>query len=626
MTTPDDPQTPSDEPTHTWAETAVKNAGTLVLLGVTLFLGMAIGRCGPEDHRDDSEHAHDAIEDESQHWTCSMHPQIRMEHEGQCPICGMNLIPAQSPNSSVTSGRETVTLSPRAVALAQIRTSQVERTRPQTEVRLLGRVDYDETRLRMVTPWTNGRIDKLRVRVTGTTVRKGQVVAELYSPELYAGMRDLIVAGKQSKRLSAGMHGSGALATAALDSAREKLRLLGVSEKELKSIETSGKAPKKVSIRSPFSGTVLKRNVEEGDYVKSGTALYHIADLSKVWVQIDAYESDLPLLAPGNEVRIEIDALPGEMLSGEVAFIDPVVDERTRTTRVRVEVPNPTGALRPGMFAEAVINAGARDQSRQLVLPRSAVLFTGRRSVVYVAIPEQPGAYALREVRLGTRAGPVYTVLSGISEGEQVVTHGAFSLDADLQLRGGASMMTRPDDAASEHRVLIVDAPTLAALRPVLEAYLDAQEQLATDDFDQARTALRTLAEAANAAKLPAPRATRDAWQEVASALSGHGQDAASAEDQAQVRRAFEEVSAAIATLLSGFGNPSDAAVRVAYCPMAFDNAGAQWVQRSETLANPYYGPAMQRCGDVRATVGPGERLAPAAPPSTVAAVTHHHD
>lgn len=605
MTMPDDPEAPSKQ----WAQVALKNLGTLILVAFTLFAGVALGRCGAEEAPPAGPHAHDISEDDPQHWTCSMHPQIRMDHEGQCPICGMDLIPAESADSSAQPSPQTVTLGPRAAALAQIRTSPVARTQPQTEVRLLGRVDYDETRLRMVTPWTDGRIDKLRVRVTGTTVRKGQVVAELYSPELYAAMRDLIVAGTQAKRLSAGMHGSGVLAVAGLESAREKLRLLGVSEKELETIESSGKAPKKVSIRSPFSGTVLERNVEEGDYVKSGTALYHIADLSKVWVQIDAYESDLPLLARGNEVVIEIDALPGETLSGEVAFIDPVVDARTRTTRVRVEVPNPTGALRPGMFAEAVVNAGARDQGSQLVLPRSAVLFTGRRSVVYVAVPEQPGAYALREVRLGTRAGPVYTVLSGISEGELVVTHGAFTLDADLQLRGGASMMTLPDDADSERRGLIVDAPTLAALRPVLEAYLDAQESLAADDFEQARTALRTLAETANAAKLPAPRATREAWQDVASALSGHGQDAASAEDQAQVRRAFEEVSAAIATLLSRFGNPSDAAIRVAYCPMAFDNAGAQWIQRSETLANPYYGPAMQRCGDVRATVGPGERL-----------------
>lgn len=626
MTTSDRPQTPPAESAHGWVRIALKNLGTIVLVFVTLLAGIAIGRCGPGEAAVDPEHAHDVAEDGAQHWTCSMHPQIRMEHEGQCPICGMDLIPAQSPDLDKTPSPQTVTLGPRAAALAQIRTSPVERTQAQTEVRLLGRVDYDETRLRMVTPWTDGRIDKLRVRVTGTTVRKGQVVADLYSPELYAAMRDLIVAGKQSKKLSAGMHGSGALAVAALESAREKLRLLGVSEKELKAIESSGKAPKKVSIRSPFSGTVLERNVEEGDYVKSGTALYHIADLSKVWVQIDAYESDLPLLARGNKVLIEIDALPGETLSGEVAFIDPVVDKRTRTTRVRVEVPNPTGALRPGMFAEAVVNAGARDQGSQLVLPRSAVLFTGRRSVVYVAVPEQPGAYALREVRLGTRAGPVYTVLSGISEGEQVVTHGAFTLDADLQLRGGASMMTRPDDTTSGPRDLVVDAPTLAALRPVLEAYLDAQERLADDNFDQARTALRTLAQAANAAKLPAPRATRDAWQDVASALSGHGQDAASAEDQAQVRRAFEEVSAAIATLLSRFGNPSDVAIRVAYCPMAFDNAGAQWIQRSETLANPYYGPAMQRCGDIRATVGPGERLPAASSPTVAVAVGHHHD
>ncbi len=605
---PDEPIDRAPPPARrVWIARAAKNAGLSLALLAVLGVGFGLGRIGGEDLQPQTVHeSHDV----SEAWTCSMHPQIRMDEPGQCPICGMDLVVAQSTADDDAANPEVVTLSARARALAEVRTTAVVRTDPRAEVRLLGRVDYDETRLRMVTPWTDGRIDRLRVRVTGTKVHKGQVVAELYSPEVYAGTRDLLVAKKQAERLSgAGLHGSSNVSAAALSSAREKLRLIGLSDGEIEAIERSGNAPKKVSIRSPFAGTVLERKVEQGDYVKAGTVLYHIADLSKLWVQIDAYESDLSLLARGNAVVLEVDALPGETFEGNIAFIDPVLDERTRTARVRVEVDNAAGTLRPGMFAQAVVQTELDTTKGQLVVPRSAVLFTGRRSIVYVAVPGEPGAYALRVVRVGGRGGPMVPVLTGLSEGERVVTNGAFVVDADLQLRGGSSMMTRPDDRAVAHADHSLDADALTALKPVLDAYISAQTKLAEDDFDGARDALTALAQAANDVDLAAPRETREAWDSLASSLAGHGRRGATATGQADVRRAFESVSASIADLLTELGNPDAQPLRVAFCPMAFDNDGAQWVQRGETLANPYYGPAMLRCGDIRATVGPAERL-----------------
>ncbi len=620
---PPDPAPPAGDLTGvSWISRAGKDAAMLVGALVVLAIGFGLGRAGGPDPEAVAVHHED---DADEVWTCSMHPQIRMEEPGQCPICGMNLIRAEGGPSHAAPDPGVVTLSPRARALAGVRTTEVIRTDPRAEVRLLGRVDYDETRLRMVTPWTDGRIDRLRVRATGTKVRKGQVVAELYSPEVYAGMRDLLVAKKQAGRLSGGLHGSTNLSAAALSSAREKLRLLGVSESELEAIERSGTAPKKVSIRSPFAGTVLERNVEQGDYVKAGTVLFHIADLSKVWVQIDAYESDLPHLARGNTVLIELDALPGETFEGSIGFIDPVLDKTTRTAQVRVEVDNDDGRLRPGMFAQAVVRTELETKSGQIVVPRSAVLFTGRRSVVYVAQPGSPGSYALREVRVGGRGGPLLPVLAGLSEGEVVVTNGAFVLDADLQLRGGASMMTRPDDTQDRQTILVVEAEALATLQPLIDAYIDAQTSLAEDDFDAARKALEVLAESANDASLVAPADTREAWDTIASSLAGHGRRGATATAQADVRRAFESVSASITDLLTRLGNPDTAPLRVAYCPMAFDNDGAQWVQREETLANPYYGPSMLRCGDIRATIGPGERLPVQRSPSPAAAAATGH-
>jgi Cu(I)/Ag(I) efflux system membrane fusion protein len=547
-------------------------------------------------------------------WTCSMHPQIRVDQAGQCPICGMDLIPATTDGGRkpADTGKH-LTLSPEAAALAQVQVTEVQRTEPRAELRLLGHVEYDETRLRTVTPWTAGRIDTLHVRVTGERVKKGQVVAKLYSPEVYAAMRDLVLALKQAEKLEGGLHGSGALAKAAVESARERLRLLGVPSATLRKLEKTREAPTHVNVRSPFAGTVLERKVEEGNYVNTGTPLLSLADLSRVWVQIDAYESDLPFLRVDQEVLVEVESRPDEPVAGKITFIDPVVDRKQRTSRVRIEVDNPDGELRPGMFAAALVQGDAgTTHASQLTIPASAVLFTGRRSVVYV---QTPGAerqmYELRTVRLGPRAGESYPVLSGLSERERVVTKGAFLLDADLQLAGGRSMMTLADDEASSAKPSFrVPAEFRVALAPVVQHYLAAQRALSGDDFDGAREALTAAAKAANEAEPPGSREAGEAWQTIASALAGHASHGAKAKQDGEVRIAFEHVSKQVEVLLETFGNPTDVPLKVAFCPMAFDASGAAWVQSESSVTNPYYGAAMLRCGEFRASVLPGETLA----------------
>lgn len=626
-----EPTLDQDGPAQPWWARLAKNAGFTIAIIAAMGLGFAIGDVGSDEEVSADEHSGHVPEAEADvAWTCSMHPQIRMQEPGQCPICGMDLVPDKSSSNEEhgpTAPR--IALSANARALATIQTTPVTRTEPRAEVRLLGRVDYDETRLRMVTPWTDGRIDRLKVRVTGAKIRKGQVVAFLYSPEVYAGMRDLVVAIEQSAKLSKGMHGSSNLAAAAVSSSREKLRLLGVSEAQIKSIEKTRTTPKQIPIRSTFAGTVIRRNVEEGDYVKAGTPLYHVADLSRVWVQIDAYESDLPHLGVGQAVSIEIESLPDEAFEGTVAFIDPTIDKKTRTARVRVEVANAGGQIRPGMFAQALIEADLGDASSYLVIPRTAALFTGRRSIVYVEVAGEPGVYELREVRLGPAAGPVFPVLAGLAEGESVVTRGAFVLDADLQLSGGRSMMTMSDDRGDEGAPTFrVTGLMLTEFVPILNGYFAAQNALATDDFEVARVQLEAVAAATNEASLPGPRTAREAWQGIASPLAGHARHAATAKEQRDVRSAFELLSLEVLELLRTFGNPTEEPLRVAFCPMAFDDRGAPWVQREEQIANPYYGARMLRCGEIKATLLPGERLAAsleAEPPAPTAAMAGHN-
>lgn len=587
-----------------WIGLLVPGMAVVIAILGALWVGMMIGP-GSEPHEEEHGAATEQI------WTCSMHPQIRMPEAGQCPICGMDLVPAAgSDDGAAAAAPGEVSLSGRARALAGVRTEPVRRTEPRTDVRLLGQVDYDETRLRMITPWVGGRVDRLKVRVTGERIRRGQVVATLYSPEVYAAMRDLIVAAKQADELAGGIPGAASLATQTVESTRERLRLLGVPEAVLEEIERDRKAPKHVQVRSPFAGTVLERKVEEGDYVEAGTVLFHIADLSKVWVQIDAYESDLPLLTQGQQVELTVESLPDEVFEGEVAFIDPVIDPQTRTARVRVEVDNGDGQLRPGMFAQATIEGRVGEPGSHLVIPASAPLFTGRRSVVYVEAPGDPGTYALREVRLGPRAGPVYPVLTGLAESERVVSEGAFLVDADLQLRGGRSMMTLFDDSHEHAALLVVPPELLVALRPVVTPYLEAQQSLAADRIDAAREHMSDVADAAGEVVATGPKQTRRAWAALASELSGHARQGATAKDAAAVRVAFEALSTELVILLRRFGNPTEAELYLAFCPMAFDSKGAQWVQREEAIANPYYGAAMLRCGEVEATLAPGERLA----------------
>ena len=601
----------------------------LLLVLLAFFAGRA---CGPEASSSepsggasDHDHAGGGEGEAATIYTCSMHPQIRMSEPGNCPICGMELIPVQGSSDEEEDGPFVVRLSPRARALAAVQTTAVRREAVQAQLRLLGRVEVDETRLRTITPWIGGRIDRLRVKETGVRVRAGQVVADLYSPQVYAALRDLSVALETGRRLAEAGGGAGTDATVA--AAREKLRLLGVDASVIDAVEAGGKVPEHVPVRSRVTGTVLRRLVEQGDYVTEATPMYEVADLSVVWVQLEAYEEDLPRVRMGAEVYFEPEGVD-VTYTGKVVFVDPVVDPRRRIARVRVEVRNPGRRLRPGMFGTAVVveqkTAGGR-----LVVPASAVLFTGRRSVVYVERAGEPGVYELRVVRPGAKIGDEYVVEAGLSEGERVVTKGAFFLDADLQLRGGRSMMTLPDDRTwDDAPPLVVTDATRSALAPLMRAYLAVAAALAADDFERARAATERLATALAETDLPGPPATRQAFAELATQIGGHLGMARKAGDLAGVRRAFEMLAAPMTELLSRFGNPTDQPLVLVRCPMAFDAKGARWIQPDEPVANPYFGAKMPACGNIEARIVPGERLVRLEPPpaeAPPAAPTHHH-
>lgn len=398
---------------------------SLILVG-GIFLGWLFFH-SPAPKVDNHNHATEAVK--ATIWTCSMHPQIRMEKPGKCPICGMDLIPLTQGGTTVDPGA--IHMTKEAAQLANVLTSVVSKQNPVKDIRLYGKVQADERLMQSQVSYLPGRIEKLYVNFTGELVRKGQTLALIYSPDLVTAQQELIetVSTKSSQPVL-------------YEAAKDKLRQWKLSESQIAAIESSGKVKTDFEIFANATGIVSARRVNNGDYVSPGSILFDVADLSHVWIMFDAYESDLPYLSQGQRVTFTIQALPGVNYSGNIAFIDPVLDPVTRVAKVRVEISNQGGKLKPEMFATGLVNANLSQYKNKLVIPRSAVLWTGKRSVVYVkqAGSDEP-VFRIREIELGPMLGNSYVVENGLMDGEEIVTQGAFSVDASAQLEGKPSMM-----------------------------------------------------------------------------------------------------------------------------------------------------------------------------------------
>lgn len=368
-------------------------------------------------------------EEKAAKWTCSMHPQIRMDAPGKCPICGMDLIPLVQ--SAVKVDENAIHLTKEAIELANVLTSVVSKQEPVKEVRLYGKVQADERLLQSQVAHISGRIEKLMVNFTGEGIQKGQTLATIYSPELITAQQELLESAK-TKQSQPEIY----------EAAKEKLRQWKFTESQITSIENSGTVINDFEVESNTSGIVTAKRVNNGDYVSQGTILYEIADLSRVWVMFDAYESDLPFLNIGNNVTFNAQAIPGKNYSGKIIFIDPVIDPTTRVSKVRIEIANPSGKLKPEMFVTGTVNANLTEYKGKMIIPSSAVLWTGKRSIVYVKQPDaDEPIFKLREVTLGPMLGSSYIVVDGLTEGEEIVTQGTFNVDAAAQLEGKPSMM-----------------------------------------------------------------------------------------------------------------------------------------------------------------------------------------
>lgn len=428
------------------------------------------------------------------------------------------------------------------------------------------------------------------------------------------------------------------------------MRLWGFSDDRITEIENSGKTSDQLTIDAPVSGIVTHKNVSEGDYVETGTPLFRINDLNELWVVFGAYESDKPWLRFGQDVIFTAEALPGKEFEGRISFIAPQLDRKTRTFAVRVNFENPEEQLKPGMFVRGTVTAKVAGAGRvidsslagrwispmhpeivkdepgkcdvcgmdlvpaeelgyttakpsgkaPLVVPASAVLHTGKRSLVYVEKSKaDTPTYEGREVLLGPRADEVYLVEAGLSEGDQVVTEGAFAIDSALQIQAQPSMMLPNEEEAQLFRRFEVPDEALSQIDSILKPYFALRKALAEDDFEQAKTAAQALDQevAESVVTLPEDDATK-AWSQVSEKIRDSSQSIANSEEIKAARTDFEPLSEAAEQMVRQFGTAELAVYRM-HCPMAFGNKGADWLQETNKLRNPYFGDAMLMCGDV---------------------------
>jgi Cu(I)/Ag(I) efflux system membrane fusion protein len=605
----------------------------------------------------------------------------------------MDLIPVETGGGGGELDPNQIRMSETAIKLAGVQTTPVTRVYAVRSVRMVGKLDYDETKVSYITAWVPGRLDSLFVDYTGATVTKGDHMVDMYSPELVATQEELL----QAKKAVATLNGANSpvlksTANETLKSAREKLRLYGLSDMLIQDIE-DGNAPRDhLTITAPASGVVVHKDAKEGMYVSTGTRIYTIADLNRLWVLLEAYESDLPWLRYGQHITFTSPSFPGKSFDAITSFIDPVVNPQTRTVNIRAVVNNKDMRLKPEMFVSATVQStldsdghviapelagkwigpmhpeivkdgpgkcdicgmdlvpaetlgytsGRKSTGKApLLIPASAPLITGTRAVVYVQVSSDEGVvFEGREVTLGPRAGDYYVVKEGLSEGDKVVTNGAFKIDSELQIQAKPSMMSPKGgtpvaghqheaggNASMKESEMNVSAEKAsyvtgsakrlddceeaqAALVPVYDAYFNVQMTLANDDLSEAKDAYSALNQAVSSMDMSIFKdEAHTRWMKIARAFISGADAGKSSSSIAVARDAFYHVSLAAIEMHDTFGHAADAPYFLTFCPMARDNAGAYWLQKENVVWNSFYGEAMLRCGEIKQELHAGNAV-----------------
>ncbi|WP_299622899.1 efflux RND transporter periplasmic adaptor subunit [uncultured Tenacibaculum sp.] len=560
--------------------------------------------------KQEAEHNHSEVEESNQMWTCSMHPQIMQPESGDCPICGMDLIPAE--NSADGLLADQFKLTENAMALANIQTTVVGKGNAEgNTIKLSGKIAENEEANAVQVSYFSGRIERLNVSFTGEEVRKGQLLATIYSPELYAAQQELITAAslKESQ-------------PALYKAVRNKLKLWKLSENQINQIEETGKVKENFPVYATVSGTVTEKLVEQGDYIKQGQPLLKIANLNTVWGNFDVYENQIDRFKKGQEVMVTTNAYPNKEFKGKVDFIDPVLNTRTRTVTLRVVLNNKEDVFKPGMFITANIESSKANNDEVLTIPASAVLWTGERSVVYLKANADQPVFEMREIKLGNQIGNEYEVLEGLFAGNEIVTNGTFTVDAAAQLQGKKSMMNKDGgkvmtgheghlgmdnnssnketDHTNMNERLEVSEKFQQQLNSVYNEYINLKDALVKEDSKSTSTSASTLLNNLTKVdmKLLSDNKAHNHWMSLEKEIKSSATSISETSDIKVQRDHFKHLSSHLINAVQLFG--VNEKVYLEFCPMADNNKGAFWLSKEEKVINPYFGDAMLSCGEVK--------------------------
>jgi Cu(I)/Ag(I) efflux system membrane fusion protein len=522
----------------------------------------------------------------SQMWTCSMHPQIMQPEPGDCPICGMELIPADANADGL--GADEFQMTNNAMALANIQTitvgggGEVENT-----LTLSGKIQVNEEANAVQVAYFAGRIESLNVSFTGENVNRGKLLATIYSPELVAAQQELLTAAKMKESQPA-----------LYNAVRNKLKLWKLSDAQINSIEEAGRVKENFPVFATVSGTVTEKLVQEGDYVEQGQPLFKLANLNSVWAVFDAYENQISGLEEGQKIKVTTNAYPDKELEATISFIDPVLNTASRTLRLRAVLDNKNENLKPGMFVKAKLERSAgQEQESTLSIPKTAVLWTGERSLVYVKTSRDKPVFEMREIELGATLGETYEVLSGLEAGEEIVAHGTFTVDAAAQLQGKKSMMNqgKSEEDAAKMQMNLPES-FQKDFKPVLAAYFDLKDAFVNTNVEGTKTAASKMLQEVNGLKETNLGAMEtEHLKKIRSML-----EAISENDDIENQRdhfiVLSENIIAFAANMETLEKP----LYIQHCPMVNNNKGADWLSLSEEIRNPYFGEVMMNCGDTQ--------------------------
>jgi len=593
----------------------MKRYKTYIIGGILLLAGITIGWFMKPAAKmaDESTHIHspESTDNESggeEIWTCSMHPQIRQNEPGICPICEMDLIPLD--NSMSNDDPTILRMSEEAAKLAQIETfvvgesstsNSTDNVQNSASIRVDGTVELDERTIKSQTAHVAGRIEAMSVTFDGQYVTQGQKIASIYSTDLLAASQELLTSVQFDDRVD-GLK----------DAAIQKLKNWKITDRQIQEIIASGKPIETIDIYADHAGYVLDKKLSQGDYVRQGQALYTLGSTGRLWLIFNVFESDMANVKKGNKVIFTTPSIQNKEFNARVTYIDPLLNSSSRTAIVRAEINNSNNQLKPGMLLNGMITATktktAKGEIEPLTIPNTAILWTGDRSVVYVQIPDsEVPSYEFREVEIGTRMGDFSTVSKGLNAGDVVVDQGAFVIDAAAQLNNNYSMMNREVKVKKEESSDIVPSfadetsPTFKdQLDQSLVKYIEIKNSLVNTDFSSASLASELFLQSIKGIDMSLLKGDAHMyWMEQVNAINSHSEKIKNAEDVEVQRNQFDFLSQAMIKSIRAFGT-NDKTYYVQYCPMAKDNQGADWISTEAQIKNPYFGDKMMKCGSVK--------------------------